>query len=156
MSRLIARQVGRVGALAAAAALILTSLPALAQEAPSSDVPGVDLAAQMYLDVGNPAAGDSVHVGRYMIEGIAFDRAADEGAGIERIDLFLDNRDTGGVLIGSGQMGSPSLVSTDPDLSDAGWTAQVTIPRALIGGHTLFVYALSAATGGELVVGIPI
>jgi hypothetical protein len=127
------------------------------EEAPAADMPAPNnLAAQMYLDIGNPASGDTVHVGRYMIEGIAFDRAAEEGAGIERIDIFLDNRDTGGVLIGSGQLGAPSPVPTDPDLSDAGWTARVTIPRTLTGGHTLFVYALSAVTGGELVVGIPV
>jgi len=126
-------------------------------EAPSADEPAPNnLAAQMYLDVGNPSSGDTVHVGRYMIEGIAFDRAAEQGAGIERIDIFLDNRDTGGVLIGSGQMGAPSPVPTDPELGDAGWTAQVTIPRMLTGGHTLFVYALSAITGGELTIGIPV
>jgi hypothetical protein len=155
----------------------MTSLPALAQtesmdDESASPVPAevmdaaepmpevmpasVNLAAQMYLDVGNPAPADTVHVGRYMIEGIAFDSAAEQGAGIERIDIFLDNRDTGGVLIGSAQMGAPSPVPADPQLSDAGWNAQVTIPRALMGPHTLFVYALSAITGGELVVGIPV
>jgi len=113
-------------------------------------------AAQMYLEVSNPSAGDSVHVGRYMMEGIAFDRAAEQGAGIERVDIFLDDRDTGGVLIGSGQMGAASPVPDDPQLSDAGWRAQVTVPRNMVGGHTLFVYTMSAITGGELVVGIPI
>jgi len=127
------------------------------EEAPAADEPAPNnLAAQMYLDVGNPASGDTVHVGRYMIEGIAFDRAAEQGAGIERIDIFLDNRDTGGVLIGSGQTGAPSPVPSDPDLSDAGWTAQVTIPRTLVGAHTMFVHALSAITGGELTIGIPV
>jgi hypothetical protein len=127
------------------------------EEAPAADMPAPEnLAAQMYLDVGNPSSADTVHVGRYVIEGIAFDRAADQGAGIERIDIFLGNRDSGGVLIGSGQMGAPSLVTTDPELSDAGWTAQVTIPRTMMGAHTLFVHALSAITGGELVVGIPV
>jgi hypothetical protein len=127
------------------------------EEAPSGDMPAPNnLAAQMYLDIGNPSSGDTVHVGRYMIEGIAFDRAAEQGAGIERIEIFLDNRDTGGVLIGTGQMGSSVLVPEDPQLSDAGWNAQVTIPRTLTGAHTIFVHALSAITGGELVVGIPV
>jgi hypothetical protein len=127
------------------------------EEAPSAEMATPESkAAQMYLDVGNPASGDAVHVGRYIIEGIAFDRAAEQGAGIERIDIFLDNRDTGGVLIGSGQLGVSSPVPADPELSDAGWSAQVTIPRTLMGARTLFVYALSAITGGELVVGIPI
>ena len=127
------------------------------EEAPSAEMPAPEnLAAQMYLDVGNPSSADTVHVGRYTIEGIAFDRAADQGAGIERIDIFLDNRDTGGLLIGTGQMGAPNPVPSDPELSDAGWTAQVTIPRSMMGPHTLFVHALSAVTGGELVVGVPV
>ena len=127
------------------------------EEAPVAEMPAAEnLAAQMYLDVGNPSSADTVHVGHYMIEGIAFDRAADQGAGIERIDIFLDNRDTGGVLIGSGHTGASSLVPEDPQLADAGWTAQVTIPRSMMGSHTLFVHALSAVTGGELVVGVPV
>ena len=127
------------------------------EEAPAAEMPAPEnLAAQMFLDVGNPSPGDTLHVGRYMIEGIAFDRAAEQGAGIERIDIFLDNRDTGGLLIGTAQMGAPSPVPDDPQLSDAGWNAQVTIPRAMVGGHTMLVYALSAITGGELVVGVPV
>jgi hypothetical protein len=128
-----------------------------AEEAPTAEAATPEnLAAQMYLDVGNPASGDTVHVGRYMIEGIAFDRAAEQGAGIERIDIFLGNRDTGGVLIGTGHMGAPGPVPADPQLSDAGWNAQVTIPRAMMGPHTIFVYALSTITGGELVIGLPV
>jgi hypothetical protein len=110
----------------------------------------------MFLDVGNPAAGDHIHVGKYVIEGLAFDRAADKGAGIERIDIFVDDRETGGVLIGSAELGVPNPVSDDPQLSDAGWKALVTIPRSMLGPRTLFVYALSATTGGELVQAIPV
>jgi hypothetical protein len=47
-------------------------------------------------------------------------------------------------------------VPEDPQLADAGWIAQVTIPRSMMGSHTLFVHALSAVTGGELVVGVPV
>ena len=110
----------------------------------------------MFRDVGNQSAGDTIHVGRYMIEGIAFDRAADQGVGTERVEIFLEDRDTGGVLIGSGALGAPSPVPDDPALSDAGWTSQVTIPRNKTGLRTMFVYALSAITGGEVVVGIPV
>ncbi len=60
------------------------------------------------------------------------------------------------MLIGSGHTGASSLVPEDPQLADAGWIAQVTIPRSMMGPHTLFVHALSAVTGGELVVGVPV
>ncbi|HEX8967600.1 MAG TPA: hypothetical protein VF937_06965, partial [Chloroflexota bacterium] len=38
--------------------------------------------------VWNPSPGDTVHAGGYMIEGIALDRAAEFGSGINRIDIF--------------------------------------------------------------------
>jgi hypothetical protein len=110
----------------------------------------------MFLDVGNPSPGDSIHVGGFHIEGIAFDRAADEGAGIEHIDVFLDERDAGGVLIGHGVLGALSPVPDDPDLAGAAWTAQVMLTSKMTGQHTLFFYALSAVTGEELVIGVPV
>ena len=111
---------------------------------------------QMYFDVGNPAPGDSVHVGAMAIEGIAFDRASDEGAGIERIDIFLEDRDEAGTLIGHGMPGAPNPSADDPDLANTGWTAQVVLPRNMIGQHTMFFYALSGVTGEELVVAVPV
>jgi hypothetical protein len=110
----------------------------------------------MFLDVGNPSPGDSIHVGSFHVEGIAFDRAADEGPGIEHIDVFLDDRDAGGTLIGRGVLGAPNPVPDDPDLAGAGWTAQVTLTSKMTGQHTLFFYALSAVTGEELVIGVPV
>jgi hypothetical protein len=110
----------------------------------------------MFFDVGNPSAGDSIHVGRYMIEGIAFDRAADQSPGIERIDVFLDDRDAGGTIIGHGMLGAPSPVPDDPALAGSGWTAQVTLTSRMTGPHTLFFYAQSGVTGEELVVAIPV
>src|SRR5258708_34862557 len=159
MSSFISRQGRRFGLLAAAAMLSLACLPVAAQ-ADSEDawasMSPEEKAAQMYLEVSNPSGGDTIHVGAYMMEGMAFDRAADQGAGLERVDIFLEDRNTGGVLIGSGQMAAPSPVPDDPQLSEAGWSAHVIVPRNMVGGHTMFVYTMSAITGGELVVGIPI
>jgi hypothetical protein len=115
-----------------------------------------DASSQMFLDVGNPSPGDTIHVGGYKIEGIAFDRAADEGPGIDHIDVFLDDRDAGGMLIGRGVLGAPSPVADDPELAGSGWTARVMLTSKMTGPHTLFFYALSAVTGEELVVGVPV
>jgi len=158
MSSFITMKRRLVGPLAAAVLLAVASLPVMAQSE-SGGAPAqspAEKAAQMYLEVSNPSGGDSIHVGGYMMEGMAFDRAADEGAGIDHVEIFLDNRDTGGVLIGSGQMGAASPVPDDPQLAEAAWSAQVNVPRNMIGPRTMFVYTMSAITGGELVVGIPI
>jgi hypothetical protein len=128
-------------------------------EAPAADMPTLDEQApssKMFLDVGNPSSGDSIHVGAYMIEGIAFDRAADQSPGIDHIDIFLDNRDTGGTLIGHGMLGAANPTPDDPDLSGSGWTAQVMLTSKMTGQHWMTFYALSGATGEEMVVSIPV
>jgi hypothetical protein len=148
--------------------LLATELPSMAPLAAQAETTDDTLPAemgapdelpapsQMFFDVGNPSAGDSIHVGRYMIEGIAFDRAADQSPGIERIDVFLDDRDAGGTIIGHGMLGAPSPVPDDPALAGSGWTAQVTLTSRMTGPHTLFFYAQSGVTGEELVVAIPV
>jgi hypothetical protein len=97
------------------------------------------------LDVGNPAPGATIHVGGYVIEGMAFDREANEGTGIDRIDIFLDNRDTGGIMLGGAAFGTDNL-----------WHAMVNLPTNMTGLHTLFFFAHSTATGSETVVTIPV
>jgi hypothetical protein len=112
--------------------------------------------SKMFLDVGNPGPGDTVHVGALMIEGIAFDRASDQSPGIDHIDIFLDNRDTGGTLIGHAAFGVPNPQPDDPSIAGSGWNAHVVISNKMLGPHTMFFYALSAATGEEMVIGVPV
>jgi len=112
--------------------------------------------SQMFLDVGNPVAGDTIHVGRIWIEGIAFDRAAEEGQGIERIDVFLEDRDQAGALIGRAVLGIETPAADDPPLANSGWIAEVSLTGRMTGPHTLFFYALSSVTGEELIVGVPV
>jgi hypothetical protein len=156
MSSFISRRVRLVAPLVAALLLSIAGIPAMAQSDGGAQLTPEEKAAQMYLEVSNPSSGDSIHVGAYMMEGMAFDRAADEGAGIDHVEIFLDNRDTGGLLIGTGQMGAPSPVPDDPQLSEAGWSAQVNVPRNMVGPRTMFVYTMSSITGGEVVIGIPV
>ena len=56
-------------------------------------------AATISLLVYNPSSGDTVHAGGYSIEGVAMDKAAQSGSGIDRIEIFLDNRDEGGTRL---------------------------------------------------------
>jgi hypothetical protein len=112
--------------------------------------------SSMYLDVANPSVGGFVHAGAFAIQGIAFDSAAESGPGIDHVDIFLDNRDLGGVLVGRAALGASSAQPDDPNLGSAGWSARVVIPNKLMGPHSLFVYALSDVTGEEMKVAIPI
>jgi hypothetical protein len=97
-------------------------------------------------EVGNPSPGDTIHVGGYVIEGIASDSAAQQGNGIDRIDVFLDNRDEGGMLIGHGSFGSSGDM----------WSATVDLPDNETGVHSLFFYVHSTASDKEMVESVPV
>jgi hypothetical protein len=146
----------RLPLLCALVATTLVGQPvALAHSAPL----GVHLAQDeptLYLDVGNPSPGDTIHTGAFWIEGIAFDSASDDGPGIDHLDIFVDDRDAGGTLIGRAVQGAAALQPEDPTLAGSGWTAEVSIPKKLVGPHSLFIYALSAVSGDEITVEIPV
>src|SRR5437899_1707400 len=88
--------------LGAAAVLGVGAVPAFAQEAQTID-----------FDVANPSPGDTIHVGGNVIEGMAVDTAAQEGTGIEAIDIFLGNRDQGGTIIGHGTFDLTTVRESD-------------------------------------------
>jgi len=103
------------------------------------------LAATINFEVGNPSPGDTIHAGGYNIQGIAVDKAAQSGSGIDRIDVFLDNRDSGGTFLGQAGMGQNNM-----------WTATVPLPSNQLGLHTLWFYAHSSVTGQEMAVSVPV
>ena len=161
MFRSVLKRLPWIGLLVVAATLGLGSMAASAQTEPATGdevaAPGEEaVPSRMYFDVGNPSLGDSIHVGGLLIEGIAFDRAADESPGIESIEVFLDDRDTGGELVGRGELGAPNPVPDDPDLAGSGWTALIMLTSKMTGPHTMFFYALSGVTGEEMVVTVPV
>lgn len=101
------------------------------------------------LDLGNPSPGSRVEPGSYVVEGRAVDVRAAQGSGIERVDFFLGDRNTGGRFLGSAVPGqTPGSASTS-------FRATLSLPD-LIGGHDLVAYAHSAVRGQEGVVSIPI
>jgi hypothetical protein len=97
------------------------------------------------VDVANPSPGDTIHVGGYVIQGIAFDKAAESGPGIERIDIFLDNRDQGGMILTSAAVNQNNM-----------WNATISVPSNQTGLHTLWFYAHSAITGQDMAVSVPV
>ena len=77
---------------------------------------------------------------------LAFDRAATAGTGIDRVSVFVDDRDAGGQLVGDAVLGQPNAT---------GFTVTADLSR-MSGSHTLFVYARSSVTGHETVVSFPV
>jgi hypothetical protein len=128
------------------ASLSVGALPvAAAQTTPEAPV----------LDVANPSAGDTLLVGKTVIEGIAFDPGATQGAGIDKVTFFLDaSREQGGEVLGDATLGTPNpLAAPDAQFATAGFT--FTMPVVHMGSHQLYVYGHSTVTGKERVVAIP-
>jgi hypothetical protein len=138
-------------ALACAPVLLALSAPAGAQVpiAPG-EMPVVELA--------NPIAGDVLPVGDYVVTGTAFDPAATEGAGVSRVDLFLGNRELGGVFLGSAVPGQDVIKNVTPGtrLAETGFQTTVTLPTNVMGGTDLVAYAYSSVTGRVISVRLPV
>ena len=122
-------------ASAAGAPPAVAALPAITQPGPS-----------LVLSVGNPQPGDMLPRGKYVMQGRAFDRAASSGSGVDRVSVFVDDRDAGGQLLGDATLGQPGAT---------GFTVTADLSR-LGGGHTLYVYARSSVSGREAVVSFPV
>jgi hypothetical protein len=111
------------------------ALPAIIQPGPS-----------LVLSIGNPQPGDLIPRSKYVMQGLAFDRAAQSGSGIDRVSAFVDDRDAGGQFVGDAVLGQPTAT---------GFTLTADLTRSA-GKHTLFVYARSSVTGSESVVSFPV
>lgn len=140
-----------LGALVLAALLGVEAIPVAA--APAS------AACSVVLDVANPAAGVRVARGRLNISGVAYDKNARTGTGVDMVTAFLGDRDLGGGSAGrpGGYIGAATLGLANPNtasgqFSKAGFNLKTLSLRK--GAWTLFIYA----RGGncESVVTIPI
>jgi len=145
MSRTTLKHLRFVGPLAVVAALGIGSLPALAQSTPAP----ADCTA-IHFELANPGPGSRVEQGHSVVQGIALDTRATSGTGVDRIDFFLDSRDSGGVSIGTA---APGMVPGP--FGPGSFQATVSFPSSN-GGHDLFAYAHSTVTGQESVISMPI
>jgi len=108
--------------------------------------------ASIHLTVANPAPGDPTPQGAYMVSGMAWDTTASSGAGVERVDFFLGDRDNGGLFLGSATPGT-DMAEGAPTGS---FTTTLDFPSDSSNGNTLYVYALSSVSGQEQMVTIPL
>lgn len=147
MSRTALRHLRLVGPLTFAATLGIGSLPALAQTAPTMAT--ADCSA-IHFDLANPAPGSRVEMGNTIVQGVATDKRATDGLGVDRVDFFLDSRDQGGVNIGTATVGT-----TPGPFGPGSFQATLAFPST-IGGHDLVAYAHSSVTGQESIIDFPI
>jgi hypothetical protein len=131
-----------------AAATATPTFPPFPAAAPTP-APGGASAAEFTLSVANPDPGATVGHGNYVIQGVAFDASATSGTGIERVQVFLDPREQGGLFLGDATFGGKEAGGV------FGFRLVATLP-ARGGGHTLTVYARSSVSGREITVSIPI
>jgi hypothetical protein len=133
--------------LALVATLGLSATSAFAQEAPRGPT----------LVVGNPSAGDMITQGAFTMEGVAFDSAATTGVGVDRVSVFLGDREAGGKFLGDATLGMPAAMPVPSgQFAQAGWTLETPALTGAGEMTELCVYARSAVTGQETVLDIPI
>jgi hypothetical protein len=123
---------------------VAPAAPATAN-ATSQSQPATSARTAPVLSLANPSAGDVLATGDVIIEGTAFDPSATQGSGVDRVELFLDSRDSGGMSLGSGT----------PDANHT-FTIKVSVPSNASGGRTFYAYAESSVTGQEAVASVPV
>jgi hypothetical protein len=138
------------GSLVTAGLLAAAATPSFAQSVSTArcDAPVLDLA--------NPSPGDMLMPGGYEIQGVAFDPRAQQDAGIDRVSVFLDSRDAGGIDLGNVTPGlSNAALETSGLAGPDSFNLIVTLPN-VVGAHNLVAYARSSTTGQETAVSVPI
>ena len=75
------------------------------------------------------------------------------------MDIYLGDRDAGGLLRGSAVPGAtinPLVVESGSPLAQAAFFVRADVPRNMSGSHVLFAYAHSSVTGKDSKVWVPV
>jgi hypothetical protein len=114
-----------VGAACLSCTSVLAALSLMSPSVGAQSAPTTTTQSCPVLSIGNPNPGDTITEGGYVISGQAFDPAAQSGAGVSRVDLFLGERDQGGLFLGSalpgtGAGGNPEAFNIEVSIPDLG------------------------------------
>jgi hypothetical protein len=132
--------------------------PLVAPSGPASCVAAAPSSQPAQVQLLNPNPGDAFAPGSFILQGVAFDPSAPAtaGTGIDSVNVFLDDRDQGGTMLGSATLGLPNPLPTmGSQFPTAGFTLNTLLPNRK-GLHTLVIYAHSTVTGNETVLRVPI
>ena len=136
------RSIGLASLAVVALAIVGTaSVPASADQLAIATCPG----GPPVLQLSNPSPGDVLSQGDYIVSGVAFDPSASSGSGVSRIDLFIGQRDSGGIIVGS----------VVPQI-DHSWSIKATLPSNTTGQHDFVAYATSSIDGQETSISVPV
>jgi hypothetical protein len=111
------------------------------------------------LDVGNPGPHELLTPGVMIIQGIAYDENAEHGVGVDRVSVFLGDRDEGGLFLGDATLGLPnpqSVEGGDPQFGLAGWRLRTPVLKGGARQLALTFYARSSVNGVETIESIPV
>jgi hypothetical protein len=119
--------------------------PSAAEPLAAANCPGGAPVVQL----ANPGPGDVLSQGDYIVSGTAFDPSATQGSGIDRIEIFLGDRDSGGVMVGQA---TPGQGSSNPRT----FQTTITIPHTASGRRDFVVYADSSVNGQQSSESVPV
>jgi hypothetical protein len=105
-----------------------------------------------------PTPGTTLAPGTLTIQGAAFDCAAEIGAGVDRVSVFLGRRDAGGLHLGEATLSGPNPIRVLPadQYSSVGWTLTAAVPLQPGQASELYVYAHSDVNGRETAIALPV
>jgi hypothetical protein len=115
------------------------------------------VAAHPTLEVGNPNPNDILTPGALIMRGVAFDRDATRGTGVDRVLVFLGSRDHGGQFLGEARLGMPSAMPMSPvQFTVAGWMLRTPAIKGAGEQRTISIYAHSIVTDTETLIKVPV
>ena len=131
---------------------------AAAAAATATAVPCTTARSGIQIILENPSPGDTIQTGNAMvINGVAYDPAADTGAGISSVTVYLGDRTAGGTALGIGILGQPNpLAAPGSQFATAGFTLRTPPLPSGSGARTIFVYARSLVSNTEAVLQVPV
>jgi hypothetical protein len=127
------------------------------------------------LDIANPGDGEMLTPGRMIIQGVAYDDSAETGVGIDRVSVFIGDRDEDNQaeFLGDARLGllnsqkvfkeecEPETRSFvlcpegrekgDSQFDLAGWSLLTPVLKGTGKEVLLFIYARSSVSGAEVV-----
>lgn len=103
------------------------------------------------LQLANPATGDLLPLGGYVVSGTAYDPGSISGPGGDRVQFFLDPRENGGLFLGTAVP-----VAAAPGEAPR-FATKIVIPNsASKGSHVFVASAHSSVLGKEVTVSVPV